>query len=390
MLAVFRKEFLELIRDRKTLLLTIALPFLMLPLLYGAMAFIGMQTAQQVNSDIQYTVFNADFSPQLTTQLAELNNFSQQDNIALTEVADAILQGELDIAIELQSGEPLIAKLHYDASNAFSDAVRLVEQRIETVNAAHALSTFEQLGYTPEQANLALEHINVERQTVSSNRAIAGSLVGGFVCFLIIVSMLSTAVALGSDLGAGEKERFTLESLLITPQSRLAIAFGKWLTLSCYCIINAALTVLSVVFTVLVITQIVDVPEINQLLSSIPLLSLFFAWLMLLPIAGLISAVMLAASCFASSFKEAQSYGTLVLMAFMFPNILTIQGTLKLEGSIVWTPVINVSLSMINILKGDFQLITLIPVLISNCMVLACALWLTLTLFKREAMMFRG
>ncbi|RXJ71990.1 hypothetical protein CS022_18500 [Veronia nyctiphanis] len=384
---ILLKEILELMRDKKALFVAIILPIILFPIILVAMSFFTSQAIEEANTNIQYKVLNAELAPEFLDGLKTQPDLVESD-IALTDLRQQILDGDVDMVLEFATqGESIALNVYYDKTNRFSEGTKIVKDQVAAFNERQNLMVLESLGLSSDKAKASIEAIAYQSKTISSTRSFLGEMIGGFLFFIILMNIISAGLALAADVAAGEKERQTLESLLIAPQSRVTVAMGKWLALCAFGIVNSTLTLLSIALLGMFAVNVLDVPEVTAMLNSIPLSSYALALLLLLPLIGFVNAALLAATSFASSFKEAQSNGSFVLIVFMMIGVISMQGLFELSGVYAWIPVLNISLSVIDVIKGEFALSHLLPVLLSNFAVLVLVLAATVGIYKRESVM---
>jgi sodium transport system permease protein len=199
------------------------------------------------------------------------------------------------------------------------------------------------------------------------------------------------------DVVAGEKERGTMETLLISPASRTEIVLGKFLTVLLFSISTAVLNLLSLGGTGKYMVSLAGTGRgvASRLgdLSLPPVSSIAWVLVMLLPLAALFSALCLALATFARSNKEGQYYLTPVLMVTMGLTVFCLSPGVELEPFYSVMPVMGPSLLLKELLRssgniGELSLFA-IPVLISSVGYAALALWWAIDQFGREDVLFR-
>jgi sodium transport system permease protein len=214
------------------------------------------------------------------------------------------------------------------------------------------------------------------------------AVLGSVLPYLIILFCFFGAFYPSLDLTAGEKERFTLETLLLAPVTRLEIAAGKFIVVFAAAIIAAVLATTSMAVTLTHGVLPAGSTEVFNLEFQ-PLAVILTASL-LLPVAALFAALLLGISLLARSFKEAQTCATPLQFLVILPAIAAMLPDLETELKWAWVPLMNVSLLMKELLKGnylwEFYLITL-----SSTVTLACiVLWGAGMLFRRESVLLRS
>ena len=242
-----------------------------------------------------------------------------------------------------------------------------------------------------EGANLSpgfIRPFDLEAANVASDSRQLQAVLGGVLPYLIILFCFFGAFYPSLDVTAGEKERFTLETLLLAPVSRMEIATGKFLVVFAAAIIAAILSTTSMGLT---LTRGV-LPEGATQAFDIQFqpLAVALTTSLLLPVAALFSAMLLGVALLARSFKEAQSYAAPLQFLVILPSLAALMPDLETETKLAWIPLVNVSLLMRELLKGnylwDFYAITMA----SMTAVTLLALWGTSRLFQRESVLMRA
>ena len=273
----------------------------------------------------------------------------------------------------------------YDSSQSLS---REAYDRFKSFIAAleHA-----QLDLRLTQAQLSpgfVQPFDVMSANIASDSRQIQAAIGSFLPYLIILFCFFGAFYPSLDLTAGEKERFTLETLLLAPVSRLEIAAGKFMVVFAAAITAAVLATTSMALT---LTHGI-LPEDTAAALDLQFqpLALVLTASLLLPVAALFSSLLLGIALLARSFKEAQSYATPLQLLVIIPAVAALLPDLETDIGLAWVPLMNVSLLMKELLKGnylwDFYIVTLSTTVVLTCLVL----WLTGLLFRRESVLLRS
>lgn len=220
---------------------------------------------------------------------------------------------------------------------------------------------------------------------------------------LLIIMAVTGAFYPAVDLAAGEKERGTMETLLICPATRTEIVLGKFFTVMLFSVATAVLNLGSLGLTGQYMVSIVsDAAGEMQGVGNITFPgSAEMAWLLILlvPMAALFSALCLALATFARSSKEGQYYLTPLLMVTMGITVFCLAPNVELDPNTQssWfysvMPVVGVALLLKGILLNpaagpDFYIFA-IPVLITSVVYSLIALWWAIEQFAREDVLFR-
>lgn len=212
------------------------------------------------------------------------------------------------------------------------------------------------------------------------------SILGQILPLILILMTITGAIYPAIDLTAGERERGTLESLMVCPVPILELVVGKFLVITTVAILGATLNLASVTATVYFggfDTM------ISQSGGPVPLGTMAFILLSLIPFAVLMSAIMIAVCSCARTFKEAQNYVTPVILAVLIPGGVAALPATRMEGIMLVMPVGNMVL-----LTRDLLLGAAVPawdavlVLFSTTLYAAAAVALATRVFGQEAVVF--
>jgi sodium transport system permease protein len=394
---VFSKELKELLRDRKTLFFMIALPLLIFPLIFGGIAFMTKQAIEKAESKVlTYALVGEQFSPDITEQLQQPDKFSRvqiaQDadysQLIRNEIVDFVLVIPENYSADVLSAGQSTIKLYLNDAG-----LNLVYQRVSEITKQQSelfqQSAFDQLGLSTGQQLALIEPIVLEKVNTADNRENWGEKIGGMLPYLLFILCLQGAMSPATDIGAGEKERGTLETLLISPIDRNKIVMGKFLTIAFAGSMTALITVASMAGWGLVLSQGMALKFVADFMGQIGLIDFVLIFLMLVPVVAIFAAVLLSISIYAKSFKEAQSYMVPLVFLVIVPVILALLPGVELKGGWAWVPLTNVALAMKELIKGTmdyFQLIAIFgsTVVIAGAVLAFCVYW-----FKQEKVLFR-
>lgn len=398
---IFRKELLELVRDRKTLFFMIALPLLIFPLIFGGMFYF---TAKAVNESqtktLSYAVSGAEYAPDLMAALTEVESLELKvvegdltDNERVKAVIDAsdvdfVLQIPSNYSNDVQmSGQITLVLVLNDAQlNSVRSRIREVTDKIEETNQRNA---FANININESIQEAMLNPIIIEKVNLADKREQAGAQFGGLIPYFMFILCLQGAMLPAADIGAGEKERGTLETLLLSPIERHKIVLAKFLTIATAGATSALITVLSMAIWTLVISINMPMGPVVEFLSTIDWIDFILVFLMLVPVVATFSSLLLTLSIYARSFKEAQGYMSPLMIMVFLPVIVTLIPGIELKGIWAWIPLTNVALAIKELVKGTMDYVQLVgifgsSVLLAGALLAFCVYW-----FKQEKVLFR-
>ncbi|HEY2249479.1 MAG TPA: ABC transporter permease subunit/CPBP intramembrane protease, partial [Planctomycetaceae bacterium] len=211
---------------------------------------------------------------------------------------------------------------------------------------------------------------------------------------LLIIMSVTGAFYPAIDLVAGEKERGTMETLLICPATRTEIVLGKFFTVMLFSYVTALLNLASMGLTGKHIAGMMPSGALSAHGVGFPPFSAL-AWIILLlvPLAALFSALCLALATFARSSKEGQYYLTPLLMVTSGLTMFCLSPTVDLTPQYSVLPVVGVALLLKGLLLSSLHTGALYvyvgPVLATSLGYSALALWWAIDQFKREEVLFR-
>ena len=248
-----------------------------------------------------------------------------------------------------------------------------------------------------ESASLPLELEHPARLTyveVAREEQVAASVWSKMFPALLVIMALTGAFYPAVDLGAGEKERGTMETLLISPARRIELVMGKFLTIMLFSVATAILNLASMGLTGQQMASGIGRGITNTVSLEFPgFAPLMWMIILLLPLSALFSSLCLALATFARSTKEGQYYLTPLLMVVMGLTMFCLSPAVEMTPLYSVIPVVNVTLLLKGLLlgapgSGDLVYYA-VPVLVSSIGYSMLALWWAIELYNSEDVLFR-
>jgi len=226
-----------------------------------------------------------------------------------------------------------------------------------------------------------------EANVATTSRRIQAFL-GGILPYMLFAFCFFGALYPALDVTAGEKERFTLETLLLSPVTRLEIALGKFVVVFVAAMVAAMLTTTSMVLT---LTHGLLPAELMASLNiEFQPLALALTGSLVIPVAALYSAALLAVGLYAKSFKEAQSYTVPLQFLFVLPTMVSFLPDVEPDSHMAWIPFVNISILMKELLKGNYLWSFYGITLASTLLLTFFAVWVASRMFCRESVLLRS
>ncbi len=385
--AIYRKEMLDLIRDRRTLISMVIVPVLVFPLvMLIATRVVGSMREKAEREAKTMTIGVKVSNPAISVALRKAGlQIAGQEDLKTAVEKRTVVAGVEELPGPGTASE---IRVYSDNSNPTSGAaaekvrVALADLKDSIVRSKLRDSNI------PESV---LSPFTVARINVAPPRKMAGMVWGSMLGYLLLLLMFSGGMYPVIDMTAGEKERRTLEAFLATPAGRNEIVLGKMLAAMSAILLTALLTLGSVVVSIQANRNSGRSAEARQMFSTIPLdahtLSLIL--LTLIPVSILAAAVMIAIAMFARSFKEGQSYLTPLVLVVLFPAMLGGLPNLELTPLLCMIPIFNASQLIRGIMLGDFSVMAFAVTLAANLVYAGIALAIAKTRFENESVLFR-
>lgn len=391
---VYRKELLDLIRDRRTLIGTFLWPLVLFPLMTVGFGQIEKKVSQKAaKREASIMLLGGEHAPELAAKLRET------EGLALVPTADDSVQQinnkKLQAAVEFPAGfqekilngvEPPKVSIYFYDTEGRSE--RAVDRIGKTVDQYRAEVVERRLGARGLMTGL-LKPVDVRAENVASAEKVGGIMLGTLLPYFIILLCLMSALQPAIDLTAGEKERGTMETILASSVGRIELVLGKFLLVLSFSVFNTILSISSFAVTMRFAKDYAAEMTRGHSYTINPK-AMLLVFLIVLPLAVLFSASLLTIALFAKSFKEAQSYTGYVMLAAIFPALISILPGIDLNAGLALVPIINVSLVARELFTGSFPWGLMGLVFASTTVYAAAALWVAMKMFQRESVLFRA
>ncbi|HEU4797838.1 MAG TPA: ABC transporter permease [bacterium] len=390
--AVFTKEAIETLRDRRTLVVALLLPVVMMPIVTLGVPYLSeRQRSERARTASVVAVVNRAAAPNLVAlgvnkKLIRVVEVKDPRQALIDREVDAVLQIPKDFAERIRRGRVEITVL-FDEGEADSIIAR---QRIQEVIAAYTAAITEQRLRSRGLSRRDLSPIDVKANNVADERRLGGVLLANLLPFFISVWAVLGGQYAALDLGAGEKERRTLEALLVTPPGRWQIATGKFLAVT----VASMAAVLMVIVVALVTLRMGAQWGLSELTRAAVVISAGPAALMILVaflLVAFLSALQLTLSIYARSLREAQQYFTPVYLLLSMPAMAA--PFLEGWGQIMWTylvPGLNAVFIFRQLLLGTASWDHLMLTLVSTAVYTILSLTVAVYLLHQEPVVLRS
>ena len=385
---VFRKEVRENLRDRKAVFNSLLMGPILFPILFIGLSYFAvskqMERAEQL---LEVPVVGAEHAPNLVRYL-EQQGLVVQD--APEDPEEAVRRQDVPVIIRIPAqfgeqwaeGTPATIELIADPSRRESETpMRRVRSLLRGYGAQIGILRLQLRGVSPNLAAPILVK-DIDLSTPQSR----GLLLMIFLPYLLMITAFTGGMHLAIDTTAGEKERKSLEPLLINPVPRWQIMSGKMLATMVFAFASLSLTLLSFRFALpymptgaLGLDLTLDARTVGGIL------------LVIAPVALLAAAMLTMLATYAKSFREAQSYMGLVIMIPMIPSILFMANPVKPETWMMAIPMFSQNLLIGEFVRGEMVPALWLGMSIGGTLVIGLlfAAFAT-TLFNKPRVVFSG
>ncbi|MFN0195758.1 MAG: ABC transporter permease subunit/CPBP intramembrane protease [Planctomycetaceae bacterium] len=306
----------------------------------------------------------------------------------LEEINHQLADGTLNIAETQKPRRPIILQ------NSADEKSSIAYHRVQDVmNSWERELLAERLSEAGLPSTLPTP-VNVQTVDLALEEQIAANLWSKLFPALMIIMAVTGAFYPAIDLGAGEKERGTMETLLISPATRTEIVLGKFFTVFVFSISTALLNLGSLGFTGKYMVSMTGGGAFSQIgdVSFPSGSSLVWLLVLLMPLATLFSALCLALATFARSSKEGQYYLTPLLMITLGLTMFCLSPAVEITPFYSVMPVIGIALLLKGLLLDPTSVALTwyaIPVLATSIAYGLIALWWAIEQFNSEEVLFR-
>lgn len=408
------KELRETLRDRRTIITLVVMPLVLYPILalvfqrflvtsltnQGVVEYvIGvdsrrsiMQLDQQLqlgdtfleNSQSDDVSHNANGSkeqaaPEPTVMFGELPSADAAERCVIDAIVHVAVVARHDTAAADDGLErPLTWELYYRAGSPASEAaLRYLENRLHAYSEAHLDAQLRKLGVGVELP------VSSERHALDFSGAPVFSL-AALIPLILVLMTVTGAVYPAIDLTAGERERGTLEMLIAAPVPRVGLLLAKYVAVLAVALLTAIVNLAGMAITShstgLNISLFggagLSLPVVLKVLLLLALFAAFF------------SAVLLAITSCARSFKEAQAYIIPLMLLCLVPGVICLMPSLEFSGILAVVPLVNIVLLARDLLEGSVNSLLASVAVMSTMFYVVAAIGIAAKIFGTDAILY--
>ena len=386
MMQVFAKEVLDNFRDRRVILSTLVLGPLLGPVIFAVMiSFMTSQATERMEAPLELPVIGAEHAPALI-------GFLQREGVIIQDPPDdpegAIRREEEEIILRIganfgeawKEGRPAPLELIADQSLRYTGAsISRVRGYLNAYSAQISHNRLQLRGVHPDLTR-PLQITVVDLSTPESR----GGMLLAFLPYFILITVFMGSMHMATDTTAGERERKSLEPLLINPLPRWQIMAGKLLATTLFALLTLALGLVAFVIAM----GFLPTADMDMALN-LDLRVAAWAFVLVAPAALLAAALLIILASFAKSYREAQSYMGMVILVPMIPSFWILIDPTRTETWMTLVPLLSQNVLILELVRGEpiNTLWMLLSILSTTALALVLAA-IAGTLYNRPKLIF--
>ena len=383
---VYRKEVRENLRDKRSLFNSVLLGPILFPILFIGLAyFAGSKQQERAEQVLEIPVVGSEYAPNLV-------GFLEQQGVVIEQAPDdpeakvraqqeqVIIRIPAEFPEQWSSGKPAVVEVIADPSRRESEIpMRRVRGLLYAYGAHIAQLRLQLRGVSPSIQSAVMVK-DVDLSTPQSR----GMLVMIMLPYVLMITAFTGGMHLAIDSTAGEKERKSLEPLLINPVPRWQVMLGKMTATATYAFVSLALTLLAFRFAFPMLPTGALGVDLNLGASAIGGILLAVA-----PVVVLAAAMLTTLAALAKSLREAQSYMGLVFLIPMIPSLIFMVNPMKPETWMMTIPMFSQNLLIGEFVRGESVDVLWLALSMGSTLLIGLVfVALAATLFSRPRVVF--
>jgi sodium transport system permease protein len=386
---VMKKELKELFRDKRVRSNALIMPALVMLLMLSMFGFI-MGVGDKQNQIVHVVQADNKLVQKLRdekVQIIEVADIAEGQKLVREGKARVVLAFEPNFDSNMATGKVATVDAYLDPQQPTGGiALATVEKALNDLNSQAEHDVLEAHHLSPD----SIAPGKILKKEVQVGKSKTSELLISMLPYLIVIYAFYGGIASGSDAVAGEKEKYTLETLLITPVKRSQIAMGKFLALATICFLSSFSALMGVVIAGMSKAQMYSKLFPNGLgINAGQLLTML---VVLIPTVAFFASMLIAVSAFAKNTRESQSYLALISLVVLMPAIFgQVIGLTDLASKwwIKLVPVLNTSVTLRESLQGKTDVAGVLMTVGVGAVLGLIGIRIAVHLFNREQVLTR-
>ncbi|MDZ4703858.1 MAG: ABC transporter permease [Saprospiraceae bacterium] len=385
---IFRKEMLEVLRDKRMLFLVILMPFFLYPVMFTMIGYVGKSQGEKLDTEKVTVLLNPEAESTPIYDSLKANATLDVKLEAFEQTAIDTMKNTIGVLVgdgyqsSLDSNRSATVTIFYDSSKD------LLEERVSDIK-----TSIEQLSQNLLLARLNdqklpqgfVKPIDLREQNIAPQDRVIGKIMGRFLPMMLLLFIFTGCIYIAIDITAGEKERRTLQTLFTAPLKVSEIIAGKFLATYTVGLVSATMNVLSLLVAMYIQVQLLSGGKADEAFS-LPIGPEGWAWMALIIVlaTAFMAAISIAVVLLANSYKEAQSYVSPLMMIIIIPALMSQLPGMDLTATTAMIPILNISLAIGAIFQGIFNVGHILIVVFFALLYAGLALYLASLTFGNE------
>lgn len=412
-LTLYKKEIMDLLRDKKTIIIMILIPIFLYPaMMLGSLLVMQGIMKESESREYKIAMVQSDVSDKIFAILTDdtdkyeykfqavpyTDEEKAREDLKEKKVDLVLVSGDFTTSDSLTKSDKIKEMYNTDdlfkvkcfnlsSNTSSSSAYSYVSEILKAYSGKLRKEAFDKLF---DDSEGVLSPVDISVESISTSEQNAGSLIGMILPFILIISILTGAIYPAIDATAGERERGTLETIMTLPVKKSDIMISKFMSVSTIAVFSAFLNLLSMFAMTLYMYKTFDMQNLGFRDFDFKLfIPAFLSLLICLPVFSMFSsAVSLCVCIFAKSFKEANNITSPILIIFMFAAMASVLPNVELSHATAFIPVTNISLLIKSVFSLDYDYHLMLIVLLSNLVYCILLVIIMSTLFSSEEVLF--
>jgi len=395
---LINKELKHLFRDTKTIVQTVVVPTFITPVLIGAIFWYISSIAQEETVKTYDIAYSGDISNQIYDEIEETDRFTIVPIDSLDNLKLSVQDDSSDIGIyiddkfnlEQSINSTVKVMVFYKDLDTFSQAKDILMNIINDYEKDIISARLNDL----EIDENILDPIDLEEEDLTTDKEFAGTFIGALIAFLFIAYILQGSMYPAIEMGAGEKERGTMETLISTNISSVEIIIGKMFSITLSAVITAIFSTLGFILPLIIVFLYFgdSIPDtffniVSAIVNPLAILGIFS---MLVPLSIFMGALMLAVSVYSKNPKEAGLLlGNLMIFFFAPAYLPLINPGLEIDlvGSLI--PCFSLALHTNALISDNLDPFLFSVTIFSTIVYSLISIYVTYIMFDDEKVIFR-
>ena len=381
---IVKKELKRFFTDKR-MIMSLILPGVLIFVLYSVMGnFIGKAITPA--DDYEYVICVENESATLEGYLSALGFKYKKESAAREETEKKLVDKEIDLYVSFSEG--------FDDANADKASKNVVikynSAKSESAKIYSALQTvYMQNSVASVDYNYAI-NAGVENPDMATEEDVVKMMLTMFVPFILMVFLVTGSVSVASESIAGEKERGTIATLLVTPVKREYIALGKIIALTVTSLFSSLVSFVGLMASLPNLLQLEQIGDVTSIDLSVYGASTFVGMLGIILITVMMfTMIMSVLSTFAKSVKEATQFVTPAMIVVMLASVTSMIGGGKAvtNPALYLIPIYNCAQCLTMLFSGEFYGLCYLFTILSDALFVVLGVVLLAKMFNNEKIM---